>query len=96
MNLQRVALRFERYNSKYNRIWEQLTTIGIFVFTLVSVYLVAVASFERNIDTFLTLDILGYFFLGIIALMGVVSSILIVHLLRARNDLHWIFHEAGI
>ena len=91
--IQQLDIKFEKYNSKYNRIWEQLTNLGIFIFTVISGYLIAVASIQRNIETLITLETVNYILLGMAVIMGSACSILITHLINSRKEVNRILND---
>ena len=93
---QQLDIKFEKYNSKYNRIWEQLTSIGIFTLTVVSGYLIAVASIQKNIETLLTIETVNYILLGMAIIMGSACSILITHLVSTRKEISKMLNEYHI
>ena len=39
---------FERLNSKYNRLWEQLTNIGILIIQIITAFLVGLLTYQSN------------------------------------------------
>ncbi|MEK6861531.1 MAG: hypothetical protein AABY07_06180 [Nanoarchaeota archaeon] len=84
---QKDEIKFERFNSKYNRIWEQLTNIGLFVLATVSAYIIALGTIEQRIDTVLTLTQVNYLLFGIAIVVGIASGVLITHLQFARKEI---------
>ena len=42
---------FERLNSKYNRLWEQLTNISVLLIEVIVAYFLAVMAYETNTPT---------------------------------------------
>ena len=88
-----IELKFEKVNSKYNRIWEQVTNISLFVLTAFVAYIIALMTRVENIDTQLTIDYANYILLVIAFLVAIVYTILVVHLVKARNEIKKIFEE---
>ncbi len=93
---QQIDIKFEKYNSKYNRIWEQLTNIAIFVLTTISGYLIAISAIRKDINTILTLEQVNYILLSIGILLGISCGILISHLVSARKEIIKIVQENKI
>lgn len=93
---QKVDIKFEKFNSKYNRIWEQLTNISIFVLTTVSGYLIALSTIQRNVNNILKIEFVNYILLMIGIILGFGYGILITHLLECRKQIKFIFEKYKI
>ena len=53
---------FERYNSKYNRIWEQMTAISVLFFEILAVYFFALIALDNSPRQFLLVTYSTAFF----------------------------------
>ena len=93
---QKIDIKFEKFNSKYNRIWDQLTNISIFVLTTISGYLIALGAIQRNVNNILRLDVVNYILLTIAILIGIGYGILTTHLLECRKQIKIIFEKCNI
>ena len=80
-------IKFERFNSKYNRIWEQLTNIGLFVLATISVYIITLGTIEQKVDTALIITQVNYILLGIAVIVGLAGGVLITHLQFAGKEI---------
>ena len=93
---QKIEIKFEKFNSKYNRIWEQLTNISIFILTTVSGYIIALGAIQKNVNNILRLDVVNYILLVIAILLGIGYGILVTHLLECRKQIKIIFEKYQI
>ena len=93
---QKIELKFEKFNSKYNRIWEQLTNISIFILTTVSAYIIALGAIQKNINNILRLETVNYILLTIAIIIGIGYGILTTHLFDCRKQIKIIFEKNNI
>lgn len=93
---QKVEIKFEKFNSKYNRIWEQLTNISIFVLTTISGYIIALSAISKSVNNLIKFEIVNYILLGMGILIGIGYGILVTHLLDCRKQIKKIFDDNNI
>lgn len=93
---QKLQIRFERYNSKYNRIWEQVVNMGLFILATTVAYVIAVGSIQKDVKTLLNIENVNYSLMVIAIIIGVCMSILITHLSFSRKELKKMLQENKI
>jgi len=93
---QRLQIKYDRTNTRYNRLWEQITNIGIFVLATIIGYIIALGSVERGIQTILTLERVNYMLFSVAVLMAFISGILSTYLIMTRKELSKLFREYKI
>ena len=93
---QRLDLQFEKYNSKQNRLWEQVTTLSIFILTSLVAYVIALVAIDKNLKAQLTISLANYVLLSIIVIVTIAMSVLSTHLVDARNHVKKICTEHHI
>jgi len=87
MSAPQLDFKFERQNSKYNRIWEQLTNIGIFIFTVIAGYIISLLAVEKGVKSVVTITQVNYTLFAMTVLLALACGILITHLIFARNEI---------
>ncbi len=92
----KIQIIFEEYNSKYNRIWEQLTNLGIFVLSAVVGYVIAIGSIEKNVGMILTIERVNDVPIFIVLFLGIGVMILVTHLILTRNDMKRLFRDCDL
>jgi len=97
MNIeQKQQIIYDRVNTRYNRLWEQVTNTGLFVLTVIAGYLIALKSVEKNLETILTLDQVNYILLFLAIIVGIISAVLMAYLIFTRKELNKFFNKNHI
>ncbi len=93
---QKVLIQFERYNSKYNRLWDNAINLGIFVFATLAAYIIAIGSVEKKIEPILTIQNVNYLLLLMGIIIAAAMATLMNHLRMTKRKLDRIFKKNDI
>ena len=85
---EKINLTFERYNSKYNRIWEQLTNIILFTFASIVAYLIAFLGYKNEPEYITIFTSVTYILLVMFIFIAFGMGILITHLVNCGKKVH--------
>lgn len=98
MDPSKLQIRYDKLNTKYNRIWEQLTNIGLFV--LASFIALAIAYVQYNLDYRLSFNAflikIIWLIIGIAVLISIISGCLFTLLVLTGRDLHSLLRKNKI
>lgn len=93
---QKEHISYDRINTRYNRLWEQVTNIGLVIITVTTGYLIALKTVDKNISTILTLAQVNYILLGIAIGIVVPSTLFLGYLFLTRKELTKFFNKHSI
>lgn len=101
---EKLQLNFEKSNSKYNRLWEQLTNIVLFILASAIAYLITYLqintntypTLEANIRASNLLNIATKILLAAAIIIAVGVGFLLAHLISAGLNVHKIMREQGL
>jgi len=95
-NEEKLKLYFEKCNSKYNRLYGQLTNIGIFTLSTIILYMVWRIPYQYNIKTIedaLILEQVTQVYAGIWILLAFIIGVLLTNLIISAIRVHIIIRE---
>jgi uncharacterized protein YneF (UPF0154 family) len=80
-------IEYDRINTRYNRLWEQITNISLVIITVITGYLIALKTIEKNISSILTLTQVNYILLFMFILVLIPLVIFVGYLFWTRKEL---------
>ena len=89
----KIHFKYDRINSRYNRLWEQITSFGIFILATISAYLIALGTIEKDVPTILSLTQINYILLFLGIILALAYGILCTYLVMTRKELTKLFNE---
>ena len=93
---ERIKLTFDRLNSKYNRIWEQLTNITLFTLASIVAYLISFLGYKNEPYYIIIFTRVTYILLTMFAFITFGAGMLITHLVNCGKKVHFISKQYGI
>lgn len=89
-------IEYDRINTRYNRLWEQVTNTGLVIVTVATGYLIALKTIEKDIASILTLTQVNYILLFMFILVLIPLTIFFGYLFWTRKELTRFFNRNSI